>query len=74
MFLFFCGQGQIGSAPKSSVTARTKDYSPRNLHIVRLCPVCIQQKMHAVCMQPCICLAIFSLFCFVVPVLMTKTP
>ena len=77
IFYFFCGQGQIGSAPKSSWRQKQKiKFCP--MHALYVCVLLASsEKRTRYCVQPRTGWAIFSLFCFVAPVLigvMTETP
>ena len=74
---FFRGQGQIGSAPKSSWRQKLKIIL-RAMHALYVCvPLASSEKRKRYCVQPRTFWAIFSLFCFVAPMLigvMTETP
>ena len=66
---FFRGQGQIGSAPKSSWRQKLKIIL-RAMHTLYVCvPLASSEKRTRYCVQPRTGWAIFSLFCFVAGVL-----
>ena len=77
IFYFFYGQSQIGSAPKSSWRQKQKIIL-RIMHAFYVCvPLAPSKTRTRYCVQPRTGWVIFSLFCFVAPVLiavMTETP